>query len=241
MLAAMAFLFASMSVPVIASFYFRDRSDTHKVELVEGILLGIAALGVVLGTAWVPYHFARNWGMACPKCGKDLLDRDASAALLTGGCPKCKFKLFSEGIHGPGSFLKRDWFTKEQFKIKIDAQDRKFVRRFIALLITVFGLIIICAPMTRHLQDMVSQGELDRWLTSPTALRWVAEGILLALILPYLIGCCLAATRKLKYPGVPCPECGRPISGRAARVAIDKDFCIYCGTQLFETPEPAKA
>jgi ssDNA-binding Zn-finger/Zn-ribbon topoisomerase 1 len=238
MLASMTFLFASLILRVIASFHFRDYSVAHKLELSGEMLLGVAVLGTVLGAAWVPYRFAMKWGMACPKCGKHLLDRDGRAALLTGNCPKCEFKLFSQGIHEP---VKRNWLTKEQFKIKLDTQDRKFARRFIALLITAFGLVFVCAPVTRHFQDMVSHGKLDRWLASPTVFHWVAGGILAAVMLPYLLVCCLAATRKLKYPGIPCPECGHPISGRAARMAIDKDFCIYCGTQLFETPEPAKA
>lgn len=238
MLASSAPFFASLIVRVCAPFYLRTHPNVHSLEPAESVLLALAVIGAFWGLAWMPNHFARKWQLACTRCGKLLVDRDGRVALLTARCPKCDNKVFTESIRELGIPARKDWLTKEQFKLAVENLNRKFHRRAFILAVAGLILVLVFAPAGLYLSRLFERGQLDSWLT-PTVLRWAGAAMLGTGVILYLGPFVLGVAKK--QPGIPCPECGRPIFGGAAQAALERDFCIYCGAQLFAEPSTAKA
>lgn len=225
-----------LGTQVVEAFLPQLRGS-HRFEMVQNILLGVFGVGGVCGMAALPYFLAKKWKVVCPACGNSLIERTARAARLTGKCPKCQGNVFSPDATSPQDNSPRLTMTREQFKAKADTARRNSMRRGVISLITVFICTLIAGFLGRQIQTAVDQGQFD--YLAPSQIMWIARGTFIVVVIT-LLAIPLLGMVRFKTGGVPCPECHRPLFGRAAGVATETGICVYCGCRLFEASFPVK-
>jgi hypothetical protein len=124
--------------------------------------------------------------------------------------------------------------NREEFKTKFESFSRQSNRRLLRLLIIYLVTICCGIPLMKYLRNFVDRGGLD-WVTL-TQWKWIAAVVLTNFSLFFLVIFILAAKGKFQPRGLPCPECGRSLLGRAGPITVKTGMCVFCGCQLFEVP-----
>jgi len=233
-----ASVFAVMIAGKVMTNYLQHHYHTNRFESIGDIILILLTVGGFGGLACWYRYLATKWGLVCPNCGQTLIERNGKAALLTGNCPRCKNELFGDDAKAKRSPVASWPFSREEFAVRLQTITRQANRQGVAFLAMIFVLMFSCARLSEYLADLVEKGRLD-WV-EPEEWKLIAGAILGLVFLPLAVGVTLlAAGKKVKVSGVPCPECGRSLVARAGEVAISKGICIYCGEKLFEIPPAA--
>ncbi|HEY2084150.1 MAG TPA: hypothetical protein VGI88_15310, partial [Verrucomicrobiae bacterium] len=157
---------------------------------------------------------------------------DCWKVLKTGNCPKCRREVIDD--KAVASTTAKYDLNREEFKTKFESFSRQSNRRLLRLLIIYLVTICCGIPLMKYLRNFVDRGGLD-WVTL-TQWKWIAAVVLTNFSLFFLVIFILAAKGKFQPRGLPCPECGRSLLGRAGPITVKTGMCVFCGCQLFEVP-----
>lgn len=182
---------------------------------------------------WSRRHFANRIGLLCSHCGSVLDGLNGQHARITGNCRRCGKEVLSDTSAAASRPVADYKLTRNEFVSGIDAVARQTKRRQAVICLIGLGAAIACVPFAIHVNHLAELGDLG-WVRT---VAWVFAIILVTLVLALLSFFFSAARGKQTNPGVPCPECGRPIWGAGAQVALATGMCVYCGERIFD-PAP---
>jgi len=214
------------------SSYIQQRYHTDRWNTSAGILELVWMFAGLIGLSYLEWHLAKQWGLACPACGKRFIDKMRRLVLLTGKCPKCKTDVFED--KAINARLCSQPLNREEFKVKFENFTQRLNRKLIRLMIISMAAMFGSVPLSKYIQRMVENGDLD-WMTL-TQWRWFVVVMLASVCLAFFSVFIFAAMGKFKLRDLPCPDCGRPLVGGAGKLAIETGICIYCGCRLFQEP-----
>jgi hypothetical protein len=222
----LAVLGVSVAGMIVSKWVEHRYGGNSPLEFIGGVVL----LACAVWWLWAGLRLTRKFELLCPNCSESLAGRDHHYhALITGNCKRCGKPVFSAGSEArPPSSGKRK-LTKQEFCSSLEAVTNKTKRRQSGLL--VFGGIVLVGfiPVAWILYSLVDSGRFDE--AGRTWLMWIMGILYCATALSFLS---MFIPGLLKRPGVPCPDCGRPLLGPSGQVAITTGICVYCGGKAFE-------
>ena len=112
--------------------------------------------------------------------------------------------------------------TKQEFIYLNGKSVREYNRRSLVAVgigfLTIFLIILFGVPLMRHL---IETDFFDKLLLKRSWFEGAAAALLLIKVFAF---------RSVRFPGVPCPHCGRPMS--FSRLVIITGNCGFCGEKV---------